>query len=115
MTWTRLHRAIHEGAAERTGRDERLALAAGVGTSLGLLALGLAIYLFDHTKGDRAISVRILATGLLVLAATPILRLVPLGARYARRRAWLCVALTTGVALLALSGLALGLFRFPAR
>jgi hypothetical protein len=66
-------------------------LLAGVLGSAACLAVGLTIWLIG---GHVALANGILATGLVVLMATPILRVVVSLVEYARMRDWFFVATT---------------------
>lgn len=69
-------------------------LVSGVIVSAGLLALGLSFWLFGP-RGSR--TDWLLNAGLVVLMATPILRVVVSVAEYVRLRQWFFVAVTVVV------------------
>lgn len=75
-------------------------LLAGVLTSAACLGVGLAMWLLSIAP---AFTGHLLATGLIVLMATPILRVVVSVVEYARMRDWFFVT-TTIIVLLVLAG-----------
>lgn len=79
-----------ESGLVRLERHLGRVLIAGVIASSIALAAGLALFLVS----PGALSGRLLATGLIVLMATPMLRVVVSVAEYVRMRDWLFVATT---------------------
>ena len=71
-------------------------LAAGVTISALLLAIGLVMWLFDPGYWN---ALWLLNAGLIVLMATPILRVIVSLAEYVAMRQWFFVAVTTLVLL----------------
>ena len=86
-------RATENGLSQLETRLGHL-LVTGVFLSATALLLGLAIWLFAPTS--RAADV-LLRTGLFVLMATPILRVIVSVVEYARMRDWFFVATTLAV------------------
>jgi uncharacterized membrane protein len=76
---------------ERLERQLGLLLVTGVLLSAACLGIGLLFYLTD---GTSVVADRCLRTGLIVLMATPILRVVVSVVEYVRMRDWFFVATT---------------------
>jgi uncharacterized membrane protein len=88
-----------------TGRLERLlgtVLRLGAFTSTALLAAGLILQLSGI---DRSLSQALTAAGLIVLMATPVLRVVVSVGEYAVERDWTFLALTGSVLVILLGSL----------
>jgi uncharacterized membrane protein len=103
-------------------------LRGGVLLSAAIIALGTALFFwlaltghgsagegaFPHTLGDTLAGVRagrpaaIIVLGLLVLLATPLLRVIVSAATFARERDWRYVAITLAVLAILLLSFALG-------
>ena len=78
-------------SVERLERILGRVLAIGVSTSSVCLAVGL---LMTFAGGNNAVARALLATGIVVLLATPVARVAVSSVGYARRRDWLFVTLT---------------------
>ena len=89
-----------DGTLERLERQLGWLLVTGVASSAVCLALGLALLLFSSERGW---SDRLLTSGLLILMATPMLRVVVSVIEYVRIREWFFV-LTTLIVLAELVG-----------
>jgi hypothetical protein len=83
-----------------------LVLKAGAFTSTGLLAIGLVLEL----AGARAsLSAGLTRAGLVVLMATPVVRVVVSVGEYAAAKDWLFFALTASVLVILVGSLVVGL------
>jgi uncharacterized membrane protein len=94
---------------EPIGRLERLlgtVLRLGALTSTALLACGLILQLSGI---DRSLSGALTAAGLVVLMATPVLRVVVSVGEYAVERDWTFLALTASVLVILLGSLLVAL------
>jgi uncharacterized membrane protein len=89
-------------ATDRLERWLGKILTAGVLTSTCLLAAGLLLQLLGATSGTAA---ALTNTGLIVLMATPVARVVVSVLEYTLERDWLFAALTTTVLIILLGSL----------
>jgi uncharacterized membrane protein len=89
-----------DATLERLERQLGWLLVTGVASSALCLTLGLALMMFSV---EHAWSERLLTTGLLILMATPMLRVVVSIVEYVRIREWFFV-LTTFIVLAELVG-----------
>lgn len=120
----RVYREV-DAAASRDDHAEgpaRRALLTGVLTSAGVLLIGLALAflrqdprpneppaLLEMLRGlSRLQSVSLIYAGLLLLAATPILRVVVMIGVYGRRREWFMLAVSLTVFVFIAIGVLLG-------
>jgi uncharacterized membrane protein len=85
-------------------------LGAGVLASTTCLAAGLVITLVG---GESRLAPLLLLTGLVLLMATPVARVMLSAVSYARRRDWLFVALTLIVFLQLLASVLIAFQRWP--
>jgi uncharacterized membrane protein len=88
----------------RLERQLGAVLAAGVALSAGLLAVGLALWMAAGAGGA------LLHVGLIVLMATPVLRVVVSLVEFVRLREWLFVAATVAVLAVLAAAAALALY-----
>jgi uncharacterized membrane protein len=96
---------MSERAAGRLERILGLVLKAGALTSTGLLALGLVLQLAGV---EASLSAGLTRAGLIVLMATPVVRVVVSVGEYAVEKDWLFFALTASVLVILLGSLVVG-------
>jgi len=85
---------MNDGSSGRLERMLGLVLKAGALTSTSLLALGLLLQLAGV---DASLSASLTRAGLIVLMATPVVRVVVSVREYAAERDWVFFALTATV------------------
>lgn len=96
---------MNEPSATRLERVLGKVLRAGTIASTALLAAGLGLQLVGLVP---VLSARLTTAGLLVLMATPVMRVVVSVGGYARQRDWLFLTLTASVLVILLGSLLVG-------
>jgi uncharacterized membrane protein len=97
---------MNQPATDRLERWLGKVLTAGVLASTGLLAAGLLLQLLGAAPGTAA---ALTNTGLIVLMATPVARVVVSVIEYSLERDWLFATLTTTVLIILLGSLAVSM------
>ena len=107
-------------APSRDGERVQQLLRGGLGAAAALMALGLAVQLASGVRGSVSVEMfgvgaagiplgeRLMALGILVLAFTPVLRVVVLIALWTKERDWRFVAVAVAVLLTLSAAIAAG-------